>query len=394
MWTYGCFGLFVLCASFWVGDLFNSKTKGVISGLLTASAIYTAGYLTGLIPTSQPADLGLAAMTLLFGQMVIIANLGTMVSLNDLLKQWKTVLMCIFSLLVMAVLIGGIGTVLFGREIGLLAVPPISGGAVASAMAAQVAIEAGRGDLAALAMLFNVVQLLFGVPVSSFLLRKYCVHAVSIGVDEAIAAGGCKEVRSLNLRLLGPVPEKFNTKYFILGKLALVGFAAQFVHASTGGAFPAAIAALVLGVVLTEIGFLDRNALKKSSFYDFFMFAFMAMLIGAFSSLTLEKLISFILPLVVLLTIGVISLALGSMLLGIVLKVDWRLAASLGPAAMFGYPFSQFLCEDVVRGLRRGPEESARLLAFVMPQMVIAGFTTVTIASVFVAAIVGPMIFV
>ena len=67
MWTYGCFGLLVLCLSFWIGDLCNSKTKGIISGLLTASAIYIIGYLTGIIPVTQPADLGLAAMTSLFG---------------------------------------------------------------------------------------------------------------------------------------------------------------------------------------------------------------------------------------------------------------------------------------------------------------------------------------
>ncbi len=392
MWTYGCFGLLVLCVSFWIGDLCNSKTKGVISGLLTASAIYIIGYLTGIIPTTQPADLGLAAMTSLFGQMVIVANLGTMVSLNDLLKQWKTVLMCLFSLVVMGVAVGVVGVALFGREIGLLAISPISGGAVASAMVAEVATDAGRADLAALAMLFNVVQLLFGVPVSSFLLRKYCVHATSVGIDGVIAQES-KEIRQFNICLLKPVPEHFNTKYLILAKLALVGFAAQFINSATGGNFPSAIAALLLGVILTEIGFLDRNSLQKSKFYDFFMFAFMAMLIGAFSSLTLENLISFILPLVVLLTVGVISLSLGSMIMGIILKVDWRLAASLGPAAMFGYPFSQFLCEDVVRGMHLDQEESDKLLGFVMPQMVIAGFVTVTIASVFVAAIVGPMIF-
>lgn len=111
----------------------------------------------------------------------------------------------------MAVLVGVVGTALFGREIGLLAVSPISGGAVASAMVAEVATNAGRADLAALAMLFNVVQLLFGVPVSSFLLRKYCTHAVEIGIDQAIA-GGHKEVRQFHFRLLKPVPEKLNNQ--------------------------------------------------------------------------------------------------------------------------------------------------------------------------------------
>lgn len=390
MWTYGAFGLLILCISFWIGDLCNSKTKGIISGLLTASAIYIAGYLSGLIPTSQPADLGLGAIIGAYGQLIIVANLGTMVSLNDLLKQWKTVLTCICSLVVMALIIGGVGTLLFGREIGLLAISPISGGAVASSMVADIATKAGREDLAALAMLFNVIQLLFGVPASSFLLKKYCdkVAAGSVSIDTA--AGKAMQI---NMRILKPVPAHLDTKYLILGKLALVAFVAAVINNVTGGSFPAAIAALLLGIILTEIGFLNRNSLQQSHFYDFFMFAFMAYLVNAFSSLTVERLVSFILPLLVLLTIGVFALIAGAMLMGVLLKIDWRLAGSLGPAAMFGYPFSQLLCEDVVRELHLPQEESDKLLGYVMPQMVIAGFVTVTIASVFVAGIVGPMIF-
>ena len=181
MWQFGAFGLFVLCFAFWIGDLFNSRTKGIISGLLAASVLYIIGYLSGVIPTDQPAALGLGAMIGSYGQMIIVVNLGTMVSLNDLLKQWKTVLTCLVSLAVMVFAVGALGTMLFGREIGLLAVAPISGGAVASAMVAETATNAGRADLAALAMLFNVLQLLFGVPASSFLLKKYCTKMAARG---------------------------------------------------------------------------------------------------------------------------------------------------------------------------------------------------------------------
>jgi hypothetical protein len=61
---------------------------------------------------------------------------------------------------------------------------------------------------------------------------------------------------------------------------------------------------------------------------------------------------------------------------------------------MFGYPFSQLICEDVVREMHLPEDEAEKLLGIVLPQMVIAGFVTVTIASVFIAGIVAPMIFV
>ena len=46
MWQFGAFSLFVLCFAFWIGDLFNSRTKGIISGLLAASVLYIIGYLS------------------------------------------------------------------------------------------------------------------------------------------------------------------------------------------------------------------------------------------------------------------------------------------------------------------------------------------------------------
>ena len=394
MWTYGAFGLFILCASFWLGDLMNSKTRGIISSLLTASIIYIVGYLTGIIPTTQPGDLGFSGIIPAYGLMLVIVNLGTMVSLEDLLQQWKTVIICLCSLVIMAVVVAIVGSMLFGREIAWISIAPIAGGGVACAMVAEVANSAGRADLAAFPMLLNVCQLLFGIPVSSFFMKKYCSKVVAAGehLTYIEAEGGA--AKKFNLRVLPAVPEKINTKHLILGKLALVALASTAISTATGGKLPAAIAALLLSIALTEIGFLDRNSLQKSKFYDFLMFATMTYLVSAFSSLTIERLKSFILPTVGLLTMGVISLACGAMLVGKVLKVDWRLAAALGPAAMFGYPFTQFICEDVIRALNLPQDEADKLLKMVLPQMVIAGFITVTLASVFVAAIVGPMIFI
>lgn len=392
MWTYPIFGLVVLCLSLWIGDIANSKTKGIISGLLAASVIYIAGYLTGIIPNTQPADLGLGAIISAYGMTIIVTNVGTMISLNDLIKQWRTVITALFSILFMGVVVFLIGSLIFGRVIALVAVPPISGGAVASMIIANYANEANRGDLAALAMLYNVMQLLFGVPVSSFMLRKYCEKVVAED-GHMNAAVSTENGKTFSIQILKPVPAKYNTPHLILGKLAIVGFIATLISGLTGGSVPATVVALLLGVLFTELGFLDREALGKAGFYSFIMFAFMALLIASFSSLTVESLLSFLPPLFLLLLIGVAMLAVGALIMGKILKIDWRLAAALGPCATFGYPFSQIISEDIVRGMHLSEDESKKLLDMVMPQMVISGFTTCTVASVFVASFIGPIIF-
>lgn len=392
MWVYPIFGLAILCLLLWIGDLANRRTKGVISGLLVASLLYIAGYLSGVIPTSQPADLGLGAIISAYGMTIIVTNAGTMISMNELLKQWKTVLTALFSILFMAAVVYFIGSALFGRVMTLIAIPPISGGAVASMITADAATAAGHSDLAALAMLYNVVQMLFGVPVSSFFLRKYCQKAVASGAHLNYIESS-KESEKFNIRFLKPIRNEFNTPNFILAKLAIVGFIATLLSGMTDNSVPATVIALVLGVIFTEIGFLERESLSKAGYYGFIMFAFMAMLIASFSALTLEKLISFLAPLIVLLAIGVAMLTLGATIMGVIFKMDWRLAAALGPCATFGYPFSQIISEDIVKGMDLPEEEYGKLLSMVMPKMVVSGFTTCTVASIFLASFIAPLIF-
>ena len=79
--------------------------------------------------------------------------------------------------------------------------------------------------------------------------------------------------------------------------------------------------------------------------------------------------------------------------MGKVLKVDWHLAAAVSLSAMFGYPMTEIISRAVVSSYNLDKEEEEKLLEAVMPQMIIAGFTTVTIASVVLAGIVAPLIF-
>ena len=98
-------------------------------------------------------------------------------------------------------------------------------------------------------------------------------------------------------------------------------------------------------------------------------------------------------PAIVFLIIGAASLMLGGALVAKVLRVDWRLGASAALSAMFGYPLTEIISRDVVESFNLDEEKSEKLLNKIMPTLIVAGFTTVTIASVAIAGVIAPIIF-
>ena len=73
--------------------------------------------------------------------------------------------------------------------------------------------------------------------------------------------------------LIPPIPQKFDSPVLTLGKLGLIAWFATQLGALTG--VSGAIWALVLGVLFTTLGFLDRNSLHKANSYGIVMFALM-----------------------------------------------------------------------------------------------------------------------
>ena len=74
-----------------VSDFVAKKTQSLLSSLFVASIIFLIGFLTGLFPhdlLTASSLLALAGVVVGF----IIVHLGTMISLDDFKKQWKTFL--------------------------------------------------------------------------------------------------------------------------------------------------------------------------------------------------------------------------------------------------------------------------------------------------------------
>src|SRR3954447_4516376 len=88
-----------------ISDFVAKKTKSLLSSLFVASIIFLIGFLTGLFPDDLLISSSLPALA---GVVVgfIIVHLGTMISLDDFKKQWRTFLIGVSTVL-------GIGVALY-----------------------------------------------------------------------------------------------------------------------------------------------------------------------------------------------------------------------------------------------------------------------------------------
>ena len=120
--------------------------------------------------------------------LILDGGMGTMIHIKQLMAQWKTVVVALVGLVGLALCSFTISSWLFGREWALCASAPISGGIIAGQMTSQAALDAGRADLAAFAMLVIGCQGFVGIPICNFFVRKYCngILAGSIQMGEAV----------------------------------------------------------------------------------------------------------------------------------------------------------------------------------------------------------------
>ena len=107
---------FVVVMAVWtVSEFVAKKTKSLLSSLFVASLIFLVGFLTGIFPDDLLASSSLLALA---GVVVgfIIVHLGTMISLDDFKKQWRTFLIGASTVLGIGVALWLAGLV-FGQRI-------------------------------------------------------------------------------------------------------------------------------------------------------------------------------------------------------------------------------------------------------------------------------------
>ncbi len=400
MWTpLMCFA--VIAVIYVVSEFISNKTNGYVSSLVIASLVFIAGFWSGVLPADVTTKSVLPGLMVAFGVPLLITNLGTIIDLEDILSEWKTVVIALTGLGGIAIICFTIGTALFGREYALTAAPPISGGTIAGIIVSDIAKAAGRPELGAFAILVLAFQGFCGMPIATLCLKKEINDKLKRGeLDGAVAKK--TKIKLPAMRLLRDVPKKYDTSTMNFAKLSIVAVIAYFVAIKTmiPGSSPANywlnpnIAFLLFGLIFARINFLPKNAIAKAGADGMLMFAMLGMLPGNFATITPAQLLDMLAPIAGLLGLSAVGIAIVAVVTGKMVGYSPAMSIAIGITAMIGYPGTQILSNEAVASMEGATEEQRqRALEHILPKMIVGGFTTVTIASVAFAGIIAPMIF-
>lgn len=385
---------FVLCAAAYIiGEVVSIVTKAWIPSVFVTAIVMLVGYWT-VFPHDLVSDSKLIPFGSTLGIYLLITHMGTVISLKQLKAQWKTIVVCLSGLAGMCVLAWFICPLFMDKTLVIAGLPPLTGGIIAATTMQTAAANAGLEVAAVFAITMYCVQGFAGYPITAVCLQvegKRLLKEFRDGgsVPVALAENPMAMVDEPDRKtLIPPVPKKFDSAVVTLIKLGIVAWFATLLG---GVSFPfigkisGAIWALVLGVIFTTLGFLDRNSLNRANSYGIVMFALMMYVFDGLKDCTPEMLVSIIVPMLVLIVIGVFGMAVASFIIAKVLKMSFPLAFANGLTALYGFPCDAIITESTCKSLAQTDDEFNFLMSKMFPSMIVGGFVTVTITSVFIA---------
>ena len=385
--------LAVVAFAFVVGEYLSRKTNGYVSAMVFGCIVAMILFWCNLIPKDIAATSTLLVTLNSTGVAMLLVNMGTSIDIENLIQEWKTVVVCCAGLVGIGVLAFTAGTMFFGKEYALTAAPVVSGGVIAMQIVSEAANAAGKPMFAGFAALVLAFQSMVGMPVASFCLKKELIMAKAKGMfSEEGQSKSTFKLPETNL-FKTPSPEA-DTSTMKFMKLAIVASCGYMLSTYVVPAVNVNIMYLLVGVIARKINFLQKNALQAAGGYGYIMLCMYALTFNGFSSVSPMDALGFILPLIGCLLLGVIGIAIMALIAGKIVGYNPFVSIACGVTALFGYPGTEILSNEVVASMTDfTAEEKEKALNYIMPKMIVGGFTTVTIASVVFAGIIAPMIF-
>lgn len=380
---------FALILIFTIGSEISLKTESIISLMFVSAVFHLLGYWTGLIPTDSVANTGLPYILSGFVVPIMVINVGTMMDVNQLMGEWKTVLICLAALVGLIFACFTVGVVIFGSDYELVAVSPIAGGGVATILVGDACLAAGRDDLAGYAALLNSMQLIMAMPISAFMIKRQIASMQKEGVfvSEEILRTGAK-LPLVRRRYWKSAPAWWTRPYPILLRVTLMAILGVMLSNVTR--IPAAVLYLILGVLACQFGFLEPNSLQNAGYWPFLMIVQLCNVPYLLASVTLDQCIKMLIPVFGMLALGVVSLSTFGILFSKLIRVPWKTAMAVALCAMIGYPSTMLISEDAVSTMNASENEKMIARGYVLPKMLVAGFTSVSTVSIIIAGIMVP----
>lgn len=386
--------LAVIAFLFAFGNFISNKTKAYISSLIPAVIIFIVLMYSGIIPADICTTSGLTGMLNAFVIPLCVVDVGTKLSIKKILPEWKSFATVLAASIGIIIVCFTIGILILGRQRSIAAIPPLTGALLATTVVQQAAAEAGNNAIGVFAMIVLVLQTILALPIATFALKMYFKDIKKKGIidNNAPILADEKEEKYI----LPRIPKSWDSSYMIIFKMAIVAYIGAVVGnglaAPTKNILSPTLMYVLFGLIASEIGFLERGPLEKSNSVGIIYLALFSVLMSTFSSVTLETLVSQIVPALIVIFIGLIGIAVLSAAAGKLFKVSPWLSIAIGTCCYLGYPGSQIVVEETVRGSDLTDDEKSKVTKTVLPKMII-GYLSSAIISIVCAGIFTPIIF-
>jgi hypothetical protein len=392
---------FVVVMAVWtVSDLVAKKTRSMLSSLFVASIIFLIGFLSGVFPEDL---LQASSLLALAGVVVgfIIVHLGTMISLDDFIKQWKTFVVGVSTVIGIGLMLYAASLLFGGRISGaaedgyaqaldfvIAGTGSLSGGAISVLIVQEAALGVGLTSIAIFPVLIAALQGLIGFPLTSIILSREALrlrdqHRAGTLV---VTADEVPDEAAAERTILPPALRTTAGTLFVVGLAVLVSLG---VNNLTNGTLNTFVVALVLGVGLRTLGVLKPSVLGGIDSLGLMMIAIMILVFGPLATIQPADVTELAFPLLLAFVFGLVGITAFAAVAGKLLGYSIPMSVAIGLTSLYGFPGTMILSQEAARGAGETPEEVAAIESQILPKMIVAGFSTVTITSVVVTSIIA-----
>ncbi len=383
------YALTIILVIFAIGEFCSAKTNAVLSQPLVGAILMLLFFWLGF-PKTLVADAGLNVIGSVISG-ILIAGVGSTINLTELVRQWKTILISVVSVIAGVAGIILVGSFIIGREQAAAGAPVFAGSISAVIIMRDHFNAGGREYLSALCNMILTVQTLVGLPLSTIMMRRAAKDFLTDKNNLALYSGAVEETTDVKKKPL-QLPQSLSTSIIILAKLAVAAALANFLAGLTNNVVHYMVMAMFIGLIFTQLGLLEENAMAKTGCSSLFLVLILASLFESFSYITPQDLLGMIVPILVVLGLGSLFAGFVSILVASFTDTNPYLAIAMSLTCMYGFPTTLFISQDVAKACGSNDEERAALNNYLVPKIVTAGIATVTIASVIIASYVVKLV--
>ncbi|MDQ0363294.1 hypothetical protein [Breznakia pachnodae] len=376
---------FTIIMMIWtISDFISKKTKTMLSSLFVASLIFLLGFKTNIFPE----DLLTSSSLLTLGTTIvgfIIVHIGTSISIQEFKAQWKTFIIGFSAVIGITVFLFVFGPLFETMNHVIAAIAAVSGGTISIVMVQEKAVTLGLISVAVLPVLISAFQGVIGFPLTSVILRK---EAKSIQTRYRNGELKLTNEEHTEEKASGKLPKAFQTTAGTLFVVGIVVVISMKLSELTGGIINTFIIALLFGIGLRAAGIFKKNVLSGIDALGLMMLGILIIIFGPLATISVNDLVELIIPLLLSFAVGVGGAIIFAIIVGKILGYSVSMSIAIGLTSLYGFPGTMILSQEAANAVGETPEEKKVIENEILPKMIIAGFSTVTITSVFLTSII------